>query len=554
MEIQKFIFPLRKWWWLILASTLIAALFSFLATLRQPTFYQARTTLMIGSAISDPNPSNTEFTLGQQLAAAYADIAQRELVRNATMNSLGFTSLPQYIARTLPNTQILEILVTDTSPERAQAVANELANQLVLLSPTGAESEEQERQGFVNEQLNMIEAQITDTQDEINSLQTELGNIVSAKEINDAQNQITALQSKLGTLQGIYATMLSTTQQGAVNSLTIIEPATRPSRPISSTRALTVLLASAVGLILATSAAHLLEYLDDTLKTPGEVSQLVGAPIIGHIVEDSANPDDKLIYLMDKPRHPISEAFRTLRTNLEFAGVDRALKTIFIASADVGDGKTSVAANLAVSMAQAGNKVVLIDADLRRPSIHEFFSIPNEIGLVDLFLGRATVSEVIKVKKDQKVAIITAGEPPPNPAELLGSKKMDQILVGLQEISDTVVIDGPPFVVADASVLASKVDGVLAVIRPGHTRQSAAKTMMEQLKISGARLIGVALNRIPHKGMGYYQGNYYASPDSSAHQSVNGSGKIDTETAKGVSFYAGKVKSAFRKVFRLSPG
>lgn len=557
MELQKFIFPLRKWWWLIAAATLVAALFSFLATSRQPTFYQARTTLMIGRAINDPNPSNTEFTLGQQLAAAYADIAKREMIRNAAMNSLGFTSLPEYIARALPNTQILEIVVTDTIPERAQAVANELANQLVVLSPTGSESEEQERQGFVKEQLNMLEAQITDTQDEIDSLQAELGNIVSAKEINDTQNQISALQSKLSSMQGIYATMLSTTQQGAVNSLTIIEPASRPSSPVSSTRGLTILLASAVGFMLAASAAHLLEYLDDTLKSPDEVSQLFRAPIIGHIIEDSENPEDSLIYMTDRPRHPISEAFRTLRTNLEFAGVDEPLKTIFIGSANVGDGKSSVAANLAVAIAQGEKKVVLLDADLRRPSIHEFFSVPNEFGLFDLFLGRATTGEVIKVKKDQKVAIITAGESPPNPAELLGSKKMDQILAKLNEIADVVIIDGPPFVVADASVLASKVDGVLAVVRPGHTRQSAAQTMMEQITIAGARLIGVTLNRIPRSGTNYYLRKDYSYSYYSEPQSVNGRKQTDLEIVRRVSAYrnrfANRFKVALRNVFRPSP-
>lgn len=550
MELQKIFFPLRKWWWLIIASTLVAALFSFLATLRQPTFYQAHTTLMIGSAISDPNPSNTEFTLGQQLAAAYADIAKRELVRNATMKSLGITSLPDYTVSTLPNMQILEIFVTDTIPERAQAVANELANQLVLLSPTGAKSQDQERQGFVNQQLDLIESQITETQNEIDSKQAELGNIVSAKEINDAQSQITALQSKLSSMQGIYANMLSNTQQGAVNSLTIIEPATLPSRPLSSTRGLTVLLASAVGLLLSASGAHLLEYIDDTVKSPDDVSRLLNAPIIGHIAEDTKKADENVIYLMDKPRHPIAEAYRTLRTNLEFSAVDQPLKTIFITSANIGDGKTSVASNLAVSFAQGGKNVVLLDADLRKPGIHEFFSLPNDRGLIDTFLERSTIGEVIIFKKDQRVAIVTAGEPPPNPAELLGSKKMDQILIKLQEIADVVIIDGPPFIVADASILASKVDGVLVVVRPGHTRQSATQAMMEQIKITGARLVGVTLNRIPHRGTSYYIGKNYISPYSSVYHSTNGNGKVDIEKEEQFSKRTNKIKDAFRKVFK----
>ena len=203
MEVKKYVYPLLRWWWLLVATTLIGGIFSYLATLRQPTVYQARTTVMIGAAINDPNPSNTEFTLSQQLAAAYADIAKRELVRNATMDSLGLRSLPEYYVQALPNTQIIEIIVTHTMPERAQAVANELANQLILLSPTSAGPEELNRQEFVNEQLNLLEVQIEETQGEIEKLQAELGNLVSAQQINSTQNQISALQSKLGTYRAI---------------------------------------------------------------------------------------------------------------------------------------------------------------------------------------------------------------------------------------------------------------------------------------------------------------------------------------------------------------
>ena len=160
MELKKFIYPLLKWWWLVVASTLIAAVFSSLSILRQPTIYQARTTLMIGTTINNPNPSSSELFLGQQLAAAYADLANREIVLNATKNALGMDGLPQYIARALPNTQLIEITVNDSNPERAQKVANELAAQLMLLSPISAQSEEQGRQAFVHERLNNLETQI----------------------------------------------------------------------------------------------------------------------------------------------------------------------------------------------------------------------------------------------------------------------------------------------------------------------------------------------------------------------------------------------------------
>ena len=189
MELNKYIFPLRKWWWLVVASTLIAAVFSSLSVLRQPKVYQARTTLMIGTTINNPNPSGNELFLGQQLAASYADLANREMLLNATRNALGMNQLPEYYAQALPNTQLIEIYVNDIDPQRAQTVANELAAQLILLSPISSQSEERGRQEFVHQRLNNLEAQIKETETEIEKLQEELANTFSAQQINEKKTR-----------------------------------------------------------------------------------------------------------------------------------------------------------------------------------------------------------------------------------------------------------------------------------------------------------------------------------------------------------------------------
>jgi len=515
MELKKYLFPLRRWWWLLVAATLVAGVSSFLVTLQQPPVFQAKATLMIGRAIEDPNPSASQFWLGQQLATSYADIANRDVVRQATMNALGLDWLPAYKARSLPNSQLIEIAVTDTSPERAQAVAAELANQLILQSPTGARPEEQNRLAFISQQLDTLETQIKSTQDEIKKLQIELGNMVSARQITDTQNQITALQAKLSTLQGNYANLLANTQGGAVNTLSVIEPATVPKKPIGPFQATAVAVASLIGFALAAAAAYLLEYLDNTLKSPQDVKRIFNYPILGYIAEDDQWIKDRPL-VAENPRHPIAEAFRSLRTNLEFSAVDKPLKTILITSSDADEGKTSVAANLAASMAQADKKVVLIDADLRQPNLHRLMGIPNENGLSDVFRGRVSLQDALRMWRNEKIAVISGGAPPPNPAELLASQKMDQILNNLKEITDVVIVDGPPFLVTDAAVLSSKVDGVLVVARPGYTEQAAAEAMVEQLERSGARVLGVVLNRIPSKLAGLYEGRpqlypYYAT-------------------------------------------
>lgn len=509
MELKRYLLPLLRWWWLLAAAMLIAAVASFIATLRQPQLYQSLTTLMIGQVIADPNPTSTEFNLSQQLAENYAEIANREPVRLATKQALGLEFLPEYRASALPNGQFIEIMVTDTDPDRARVVANELANQMVLRSPTGDQTAEQERQAFVQTQLDNLQVQITDTEGEIQTLREALGEMDSARQIADTQAQINALGAKLSDLQGIYSDLLANTQSGAINTITVIEEAS--VRPLSSNKALIILLSAGIGLSLAVAAAYLLDYLDDTLKSTDEVTEITNAPILGYLSElDSENVGS--LYAAENPRHPNVEEIRNLRTNLEFSAVDNPLKAIFISSTDMEEGKTSVAANLAVIMAQAEKKVIVIDADMRRPNLHNYFGFANNHGLSEVFRDKLEIEDVIKEWEGGAVSVITAGEPPPNPAELLGSRKMAGILEKLKQQSDTIIIDGPPFVVADAPILASKADGVLLIFRIGHTRKPAVKAMMEQINRSGAKVVGVALNRLPSQQMGYYTNHrYYAS-------------------------------------------
>ncbi|NLE57102.1 MAG: hypothetical protein GX616_01985, partial [Planctomycetes bacterium] len=160
MELKEYIIPLKKWWWLIVAATLIATVSSYMFARRQPYNYQASTTLLVGTAAHDLNPTGNEFYLAQQLATTYVEIVQRESVRNNTLAALSLPKLPPFSVRMIPNTQLIEIAVVDSSPARAQAVANELANQLIRLTPSNPEQEGQLRQAFINEQLNDLEVKI----------------------------------------------------------------------------------------------------------------------------------------------------------------------------------------------------------------------------------------------------------------------------------------------------------------------------------------------------------------------------------------------------------
>jgi polysaccharide biosynthesis transport protein len=526
MELMEYLTPLRKWWWLILASTLVAAGSSFLAGRNEPVLYQSRTTLMIGRAIDDPNPTTNVFWLSQQLAQTYADIARRQPVRNATMDALGLTWLPQYTSRAVPNSQLLEITVTDSVPERAQAVANELARQLILQSPTSSQQEQGDRQQFIDQQLDDLEANIKETQAEIRARQDEIGQMFSARQIADTQAQIASLQAKLATLQSNYAGLLANTQRGAINTLGVIEAAGLPRTPVGAGQLSNILLAAAIGFVLAAGAAYLMEYLDDTIKTPDDIDCLVELPVLAGIARIKPDKGQSQLVALEQPRSPIAEAFRVLRTGIDFSLIDSPDgATLLVTSATPSEGKSVTAANLAIVMAQAGHKTLLVDTDLRRPVQHKLFKLANSYGLTSLLLNYnanasaaelgALLAEMVPASPLPELHVLTSGPLPPNPSELLGSARMKALLAALAGQYDFIVFDSPPtLAVTDAVVLSRLVSSVLVVVEANRTRRGQLKQLVQRLKEAKAHLIGASLNRLSpgSEGYGYYyyyRTNYY---------------------------------------------
>lgn len=359
------------------------------------------------------------------------------------------------------------------------------------------------------------------------------------------------IQAALSLYQQIYATLLSnyeTVRLSRMNStpnVVQVEEALPPGSPIRPRPLTNMTFGGIAGLILAGVIAFLREYLDDTLQTPEDIENVLEMPVLANIGEMHAGKKsdvEPLPHVIEQSRSPISEAFRTLRTNLEFAEVDRPLQTLLITSAGVSEGKTTIAANLAIVIAQAGRRVVLLDADLRRPRVHEFLNLPNRIGLSDVLRDHASLQSVAQKYRADRLSVITSGNLPPNPVEVLSSEKMGRILSDMKREYDTVIIDGPPFLLADASVLAAKVDGVLLVIQSKHTQATHAMSMLDQLERAGARIVGVALNRIQVKEPHYYYRDlkHYASYSYDGIEIENESGKTEGKNLDMVEGKAGE--------------
>ena len=505
MDIVAYIKPLIKWWWLILAAAVVAGLSSFIAASLQPAVYQSRTTLMVGKFITDPNPESGQIGTSYQLASIYADIANREPIQAATMDALGVDWIPIYNAKVLPNTQIIEITVLDIIPERAQIFADELARQLIFYTPTSTSVTGTNRQEFISSQLDLLQEQIIRTQGDLEELQQKLGDLNSAREIADTNAKITVFESKLYSLQSGYAGLLANTQEGASNTINLLEPANLPKTPVGPNKLLIILPAILVGAILASGAAYLLEFLNKSVESISDIKSELSLPILGEIPQ---LPNDKIswTYVDKDPISAYAEAFRRLRTNIEVSTREHPVQTILVSSAAEGDGKSTIAVNLAIAYSYLGKKVVILDADFRRHRINQVLELKNEPGLNELLSEELELADVIQHWKGN-IFCIPSGKFYKNSTELLSSHKFTELIQQLEDIADFVIVDGPPFFLSETSSLSTIVDGLLIVIPIGITKDNI-KQMKNQLEMVQSPILGVVANRVG--GTSYY-GYYYSS-------------------------------------------
>lgn len=513
MELLGYVRRILKWWWLILLGTGIAAGASFVATSRQLQIYQTTATLLVGQVFREANPTGQDFYTIEQLAGSYAQIAVRQPILQAAIDSLGlemdWQQLKSWVyAAPIPRTQLLAITVKDTSPERAAALANEIAYQLILQSPSSPENKaRQERSEFVRSQLDDLETRIKAAKTRIQELEAELRTALSAREIQEAQNEISSLEDLINTWQANYTNLLNFLQGGDnPNYLTVIEPAPVPTVPVSPNMLMNVLLAAAVGFTLAAGGALVLEYIDDTIKSAEDLSQHLDLTTLGSISRMNGKGYKGKLIVSHSPFSPISEAYRLIRTNIQFAALDRPIKSIAVTSAGPGEGKSITTSNLAVILAQAGLKTILVDADLRIPTLHKIFQVPNSGGLTDLLL--AAELEIDGYLRDvgiENLELITSGALPPNASEILGSARMAQLIQRLEAMADVIVFDTPPTLpVTDTAVLSQRVHGVVLVVEAGRTRRDAARQAVARLRRGGANVVGCVLNRASTQGQDYY--------------------------------------------------
>ena len=477
--------------------------------------YVASATLYVdtGSKQSSGDLYGTELFLSQNVETLAERLVLRPVLQGVIENlglDISTEDLAELITtRVTQRTQLIVLEVTDVNPARAAAIANEIptvfnVRNRALLSARYESSK------------SSIAAQMTTIESEMNQLQAQLDAQRNAAVPDNAE--LARLENTLTQLRNTHAGLLQSyesirmAEMGALSNIVVDEPATTPLEPSSPNIPRTVGLAGIVGLMIAVGVSYLIEYLDDTLKSPDEVEEALQVPVLAAIVEhESASEDiENGLIATAETRSAVKEAFRILRTSVQFAGLDQPVRSLVITSASPSEGKSTITANLGAAMAQAGQSVIVVDADLRRPRLHKLLHLSNEKGLTTVLMNDSrNLDEVLQDTNVPNLRVLTAGPLPPDPTVVLNSHQMADLEMLLKERADIVLYDTPPtLMVADTVILGNRVDGVLLVAESGKTRRDLAVGAVERLLQAGGRLLGAVVNRVPQKANGYY---YYYS-------------------------------------------
>ena len=506
---------LRAWVPVLVAGVVLAAAAAFVVSSQLPKVYEAKATLNVGQSLSAVNPDYTQVLVSQNLSATYATVATTRPILDAVIAQLGLvvTSddlLGHVRASAQSASTLLTITAQDATPGRAAAIANAMATQLIAASPA-IQGRQAAFQASIDADLQATQGQIQATQAQVDTL-----NGLPVRTVAQ-ESDLAALEGRLASLRSTYATLLTFSSGNVSNQLSVVEPAVAPTAPVSPRPLLNMVLAAILGFLVAAGVAAFSEYINDAIKDPDTVQEVAGLSTLGEIARSRGGRARSEMYRLAAllyPRSGIAESYRTLRTNIEFASVDSPIRTLLVTSAMPGEGKTITASNLAIAFAQAGRRVLLVDADLRKPGIHTVFNLPNTSGLTTLLRNEhSSLEAASQVIEQDNLRVLTTGPLPPNPAELLGSQRMRAILERIQLGNDLLIFDSPPLrAVTDSAILSSFLDGTLLVIDAGRSKRRAVRQGREALAKADANVLGVVLNRIPGRARSEYA-DYYGAAD-----------------------------------------
>jgi succinoglycan biosynthesis transport protein ExoP len=471
--------------------------------------YTATATLLVNQALPTEIGDYSAILASERRASTYSRMVTGRPVLEAAVAQLGLDESLDAVARrveveSVPDTQLIRLSVEDRDPTQAGLLANAIAEAFVAQMQALQQEPYTSFLTSMQQRIDELSALVDATQAEVDALSTNL--IQEEADLTRKESLLAEYHSDYRSLQQSLGQLQLTVAQSTDNVI-VVDNAQVPEIPIRPRPLQTTVLAALAGIIVGVGGAFVIEYLDDTVKTAEDVKQMTDLPTLGTIGRiEGSTPSEKMVSAQ-QALSLVVEAYRTLRTNIQVSSVDKPIRILIVTSPNPREGKSTTAANLGAVMAQSGRSVILVDADLRRSSLHRFFEVPNKQGLTDILLQDEPILDgSLQQTKIEHLRVLTSGPLPPNPPELLGSEKMHRLIENLTEKADMIIFDTPPLLpVSDARVLAAKSDGVLLVTNAGRTRRQAVQQATESLRQTGTSILGVVLNGVPvQQSVTYY--------------------------------------------------
>lgn len=538
MDVRAYVDVLRRRKAMIALCLIGAVVLALAISALQPSQYSAVAEILVrSSAPVDPLASTTQNVQNDQRNLAnevklIRSSGARDAARATYQGSLDPADVGATIADA--DTDVIRVSVQARDPAEAATLVNTYVDSYIAFRRDQEVSDLLAAGAQIKQKADDLQVQI----DEASKPLADLDGRISAAAAKDADAlktqrvQLAAqLQPVLSPLQSqlaFYQQQLDKVQvsaglkqAGTIQKLTPAEPASTPDSPTPVRNAA---LAAVLGLLLGVGGAFLLEQLDDSVKSKDDLDQLppgFGVLSLIPIVEGWKDRSTTNVVSITAPTSPAAEAYRALRTSLQFIGLEHPTRIIQVTSPQASEGKTTTLSNLAVALSRAGKRVIIVDCDLRRPRVESFFGVDNAVGFTTVLLGDADLESALQPVPDQpRLAILPAGHPPPNPSELLSTARARDVLTTLRSRADFVLVDSPPVLpVADAIILAGVADATLLVVLAGTTTKQQVRRAAELLSQVDAPMIGTVLNAVDESGgsgysYGYGRGAYARPPDA----------------------------------------
>lgn len=526
LDLRHYLDVLLRRKWLIVGCVVIVTAVAVALSVRETPMYRSSTELLLqsneaeqrlagsGQAGTDRNRVQTEI-----------GVVESDLVRRAVAEELGY--LPEVDVSAQGETDIIEISATSPEPETAAEVANTYARvyvewrrQRTIDDLLAAQETVQAEISALQDQLAALQQPVQDLENQLLAAETEAERERIRDEIAELQASTQAERSSLENTLALYRSEISSLQVSQrvtrTGGVQIISDANVPTDPYAPKPLQSGFLGGAVGLMLGVGFAFLRETLDDRVRTREELERVTGWTTIGLVpVIPRPKDRDSDLATLDAPTSAAAEAYRSLRTAVQFIGLDAPLDMVLVTSAKPAEGKTTTAANLAVTLAQAGKRVILLDADLRKPRLHKEFGLPNSAGFTTMLLDSRLGSDTFHRTKVPNLVVVPSGPPPPNPSELLSLGVTRKVITLLCEECDVLLVDSPPVLpVTDALILSGYADGVIVVANAKGAEAKSLRRTRELLDQVNAKVMGVSVNQIDtNAGYGYGYGYEYGYGD-----------------------------------------